>query len=479
MALITTPSSLNDGATDNGSTEVFIDPAAKTIKLNITGALSTDGVTGQCVYSFLKEEWLQDNQSKNLMAYPFPMESFGPEQFEMIAGWDWADDTTRYLIRTAGWAVRPTLGGNATAEYAGIIGLGSVEANDQPYFFQEGGAVTPFQLQGQVNQAIKIYEDTNADGTPDFDYRDDFTVYVREQGQTYGQSTLADIGVTNGMTYIAYRFPLSTATDLKITLADSTIDTGDGVGWPADAAPYSGVTITYSATPVSKLGLAGGSFDYGITIDGNGQNLQTIYNVIQYALRQPDDIDENVNGLVGQTSDPLMHYVGDTMYTDQAWNPAYNTGSGGMSGVFIENFDSGDINSVYFTDDTGAARNFPYTANLTLNFSPTLVSDGSAEYWVFFSDATTSPVGAGWGTATAVIVDDADTIDMQGLCNAAQKAHTYDYDGDPQGAGVTPGITVVAIGLSGAQYVQATGTIARSTTNVVTLVAPLERNYAT
>ena len=38
MALITDPDQLNDGTTDNGSTEVFINTTAKTIKLNTLDA---------------------------------------------------------------------------------------------------------------------------------------------------------------------------------------------------------------------------------------------------------------------------------------------------------------------------------------------------------------------------------------------------------------------------------------------------------
>ena len=59
-------------------------------------------------------------------------------------------------------------------------------------------------------------------------------------------------------------------------------------------------------------------------------------------------------------------------------------------------------------------------------------------------------------------------------------AFDFDYDGNTQGgrtAGTDAPITVVAIGLQTGQYVRATGTITRSTTNSVSLVAPVERNY--
>ncbi len=51
MALIIDPDNLNQG------TEVVIVEGSKTIQLLVAGNLSTDGVTGQALYSFLKEEF--------------------------------------------------------------------------------------------------------------------------------------------------------------------------------------------------------------------------------------------------------------------------------------------------------------------------------------------------------------------------------------------------------------------------------------
>ena len=70
MAIITDPDNLQDSVSDNGSTNVFIDTAALTIKLNTgVGALvAADGVTIKALYSFIKEEWKQDPNSKNLAA---------------------------------------------------------------------------------------------------------------------------------------------------------------------------------------------------------------------------------------------------------------------------------------------------------------------------------------------------------------------------------------------------------------------------
>ena len=131
MALITDPDNLNQG------TEVDFDTVAKTITLNTAGNLSTDGVTLKALYSFCKEEW---KDFANLIAVEFPFIPITDESFELVEGWDFNNDASRYLIRTGGWAVKNT-SGNLTQKWASIIGLGTIEANDQIYFNQGQGAV--------------------------------------------------------------------------------------------------------------------------------------------------------------------------------------------------------------------------------------------------------------------------------------------------------------------------------------------------
>lgn len=472
MALITDPDFLADSATDNGSAEVYINTATRRIKLVVVGDLSTDGVTMKALYSFLKEEWKNDPNTKNLAAFPFPMTPIGDGEYELIEGWNFQDDVARYLIRNSGWTVRNSSGA-VTEQWAGIKGLGFVESDDQPYFALSNGVATDFELTGQVNQAIQILSDPNGDGAfgDGFDRRSSFNLFLRERGQLFGKANLDSIGET-ALAGKNYAFPLGTGADLKILTADTGIK-ASGTGYPADVAPYSGMTITYYATPQSKA-VGSNSYNFGIVVDGNGQPLQKIYEFIQYALRQDADIDAGAGTVNGKTADPLARYVGDTFYTIAATNPA-----GGGTGVWIEDFDTNDVNSIVIVDNTGAERTFPYTASLTINFNDNLVNDVAAEYTVYF---TTLP-GAGndWGEAGAVIVDDATDIDMAGLVPGSSVTHTFDFDGNVQGgrtAGTVADITVVAIGLTTGQYVRATGTIQRSTTNTVTLVAPLERTYA-
>ena len=453
MAKIIDPDSLAQG------TNVTFNTTARTITLTEAGDLSSDGVTLKALYSFAKEEWRTD---ANLIKFPFPFVPITDEQFELQNGWNFANDATRYLIRDAGWAVKNS-SGNTTEEWAGIIGLGFIEANDQLYF-ENGAGATDFQLTGQVNQAIQTLSDPNGDGSygDGFDRRSQFSIFVREQGQVFGQASIADIGVSQ-MAPQAYRFPISTADDLKITASDANITT---------LAPYTGMSITYYAAAQTR-NIGGTNRDFGIIIDGNGGTAEQIYEFVQYQLRQAGDIDADASTLVGKTADELLEFVGDTLKTKTATNP-----DGGGTGVYIDNFNAADTNRIVFVDNTGAERTFPFVASLTLNFSSTLQNDASAIYRVFFTDAN----GNNFGDADALIVDDNSGSDMAGNVGGASSVSlTFDYDGNTQGgrtAGTDAPITVVAIGLDTGQYVLATGTIARSNANSVSLVAPLERNYA-
>ncbi len=481
MSKITDPDLLADSAANDNSTEVYINTATKRIKLvevgdlNDTGVQNENGVTLKALYSFLKEEWRNDPHSKNLAAFEFPMVPITDESFELVGGWDFEDSTARGFIRDAGWTVKNT-SGNTTAMYAGIIGLGSIETNDQLYYQQaDGGASTNVLLTGQVNQAVQILRDDDGDGVyaegSDYDRRSYFKLFAREQGQLYDSASLTDIGVPQ-MAAQAYRFPITTGSDLKVTVADVGIDANsDNV---ADVSPFSGMSITYYAAAQTRS-IGGTSRNFGIIINGNSGTAEQIYQFVQWSLRRTTDIDAGAGSLVGKIADELLEFVGDTLKTKNATNPA-----GGGTGVYIDNFQVADTNRIVFRDNTGTERTFPYVASLTINFGDNLRLDASAKYWVYFS--TLPGAGNDFGESSAVLVNDNSAAPMTDDVSGNTSVQlSFDYDGNTQGgrtAGTDAAITVVGIGLATGQYVKATGTIARSTTNSVSLVAALERNYA-
>jgi hypothetical protein len=435
MPLIIDPDNLNQG------TEITISPSAKTIALNVTGNLSNDGVTMQALYSFLKEEWKSDG---NLIPYPFPMVSITPEQFEFIEGWVPSNDTTRNLIRSAGW--REINDSDAIErEYMGIISLGNIDNTDTAYYaFSTDTSKTDFDFTGPINQAIQTFGDSS---NGNIDKRSDtLTVYIRAQGKTYGSATSTSIGLT-ALNYIANRFPLAESADSKVTASDSTIST---------TAPYTGMSITYGAVTRS---IGGVSYNFGVVVDGNQGTAEQIYEFVQYSLRLSSDIDAGAGSQDGSLADSLMSFAGEALST--------------TTGVYIDDFQTNDTNRLSFTDTGGTVRTFPFVAAGTISFNANLVSDSDAIYRMFFT--------SGFGTGSALLVDNNAGVDISGTIGGASTiSFDFDYDGNTQGgrtAGTDASVTVVAIGLDTAQYVSATATITRATGQNISLVAPLERNY--
>jgi hypothetical protein len=256
MAKVTDPDTLVR------NTDVTFNTGTKKITVaSGTNIDAKDGVTLKCLYSFCKEEWKAD---ANLIPYAFPWVPITDEQFELQGGWDFADDTSRYLVRDGGWAVIDPTTGNPSQMWAGVVSLGALETNDQPYFVQSSSPTASpvdFQTTGVINQAVQIFKDVDADGSQeagDFDYRTFLAVYGREQAQIYGRSALADIGVA-ALSYQAYRFPLSTSSDLNIAESDVNI---------AANSPYTAIKVRYFASDFAKdVDLVGTPRNFGIVID--------------------------------------------------------------------------------------------------------------------------------------------------------------------------------------------------------------------
>lgn len=424
------------------NTEIGYNPTGRVINLKQLGNLSSDGVTMQAVYSKTKEIWRTD---ETLIKYPFPLVAITKNQFDFVNGWDFSGDSSRYLIRDAGWSVRDA-SNNSSSEWAGIVSLGSLGTGDQVYFIQSGHAlanIQNFQLPGPVNQSIKIYDSGNA-----FNARTFFKMFAREYGKTYDNAELADIGLT-ALEYTSYAFPLQNSTDLKISISDVGV-TG--------TAPHSGMSMSfYTGTFPRSIG--GNTYLFNKLITGNNGTTQQIYEFAQNRLRQGIDIDAGPGTGIGKISNELLSFLGDTLQTAQ--------------GVYVDGFDPVYTNAIDFYDVSGVKRTFPFVANFQVVFNSNLIADPSAAFRVFFS--------SGYGSNGAIIARSTTNAPMSGYVNGLPSTgYSFDWDNYSYPghiAGTTANITVVALGLSGAQYTSSAGTIARSTSNAVNLQSSLERNY--
>lgn len=264
-------------------------------------------------------------------------------------------------------------------------------------------------------------------------------LFVREQGYTYAVSAKADIGESL-LAYKKYAFPLSNTQDLKISHTDAQVDadtpyTTMNITWAPQTvactnvsgqAALTGITSTVglsagmelsgtgitpgttilsvdsstqitmsavSSSGVTSFGskfvrlIGGVSRSFNVVIDadtglaagasGTARTAQ-IYEFVQRSLRKSTDIDVSAGTKTGNITRELLKFVGDTLYT------LHNTDGG----VYIDNFNTADINSVVFADNTGVNRTYPYTAAGTILPNTYLVTDGTTNIKTTTGDIT-------------------------------------------------------------------------------------------
>ncbi len=474
MAKVTDPDVLDQGI------EVKFDVTGKTISLSgfsiaplssisDSGTSATNGITFQCLYSFAKEEWRTD---ANLIKFAFPFVSITGEQFELVNGWNFANQYSKDLIRDGGWSLKNGAG-VSQEEYMNLTTLGTFNnsALDNVYYLQSASTSgTPITavFSGEANQAVKIYGDATHGN---FNYSTVFKLYLREQGKIYGFYDLMSSQNLSTLTYKKYALPIQNSLDLKISVSDTGIDAnGNGV---ADMHPYSGMSITYYQSGQSRS-IGGISYPFKIIINGNSSTAEQIYAFVQWSLRQSTDIDASSTGNTrGDVAEELLAFVGDTLKTKLT----------SRGGVYIDSFLPVDTNRLVFVDDNGSERTFPFIAAGALLFNDNLQNDANAVYRLFFTnDDAGDNLGRDFGTVSATTIKNNSAVNINGNVSAASSiAFDYDYDFNVQrgaaSAGVDVPYTAVAIGLGTAQYVVTTGTIIRSVANSINFVSSLERNY--
>ena len=443
----------------NQGTEVILDTAALTIECIVAGNMTTYGVSLETLYMFTKDEW---NIDPELSKFNFPFESYG-EQYELIHGWTFKNQTTIDLIKDFGWAVKDA-NGVSLEEYMNITSLGSFEDFnvDQAYYLQDPfGIPVDIPVTGSVNQAVKIYGDA-AHGN--VDYRSFFQIFLREQGKTFSSVDLMISQNIGALTFKPYTVALTNKIDTNITDSDATI--------LADA-PFTGMSITYGAT---QREINGVMKDFGVVIDANFGTLQQVYAFVQYQLRSDQNINADDLGMPvrGDVAEELLVFVADTLKTQYTM----------YGGVYIDNFNITDINDIIFTDNFGSELVHPFIAAGSIKFNSVIQGDAVAKFWMYFTNdqAATTPTGKNFGTSNAILVNDNDGNPITGnVGGSAAYTFEYDYDFNEQrgvgSAGTPAPVTVIVNGGSGTKYTKAEGFIEKSVYNVFAMVGNVERNY--
>ena len=445
---ITSPSQLNVG------TELTIDTTAKTFTLNVAGNLvAKDGVSLQALYSKFVQLW--ETTAYNKFEFGFYAIDALSGQFQIgtngqtFNGWKPSNDATRQGLRDGGWSEFSSAG-VLNRQYVGIVSLGDVNTGAQLYYQKTlGGASSNFTFVDEVNEGIQVFGDvTNGN----FDNRTYFKGYVREQGKKYKDSILADTGKTSTGANIV-NLLLSNEDDLKIQDSDVNVSTN---------TPYTSIDVEYFGVDQNRT-IGGVSYPFRIIIDGANATAEQIYTKIQYLLRQATDIDAGAGAVVGKTANLLLNFVGDTLIT--------------TTGVYIDNYNTNDVNRLVFTDKNGIARTEPFTATGNLNFNSFLTLGGTGYYRMYFTDLSGV---ADYGLTGAITVNDASATGIFGTITSGSISFTFAYDSNTQGgrtAGTDAQVTVVAGNAGSAKPVVTNYTITRATGQGISLVAENDRAY--
>jgi hypothetical protein len=233
---ITDPDDLNVG------TEITFTLGSKTFTLVATGNLNAkDGVTGNAIWAKFVDLWTSDTYQP----YPFPMNVldarsgqyiFGQDPGGTYNGWKPADDTTRQMIRDAGWSEYSS-GGVLNRQYVGMVALASGFPSGAQFYYQKTstGAGTAFTFTDAPNEALQVYGDAS---NGNFDSRTFFKMFCREYGYLYDDAVLGDVGESGTGAY-KVALPIAVGADLDIQDTDAFIalsKTVSTISWLAGVA---------------------------------------------------------------------------------------------------------------------------------------------------------------------------------------------------------------------------------------------------
>src|SRR3990167_3991723 len=275
MAKLIDPDSLTQGS------EITINTGAKTITLATAGNLnnnvpgSTSGVTLQCIYSFLKEEWKTDAA---LNKFKFPLKMFTKTDGLFINSWVFTNAATRVYVRDAGWT-------EGSSKYMGIVSLGNFDAStDQAYFQQTQGytqGITDFNKTGNLNEYVDIT------GLTSF-----YKTFLRIRPKLYAEYDLPGEQSITTLEPVLYKLPLANSTDLKITATDLAIDTTTPYVGTADFTNTDG-SVTISSPTLTSVtgGFVAGDVGKLITI-ATGSNAGQ-YKIVTFTSGTSVDVDRN------------------------------------------------------------------------------------------------------------------------------------------------------------------------------------------
>ena len=364
----------------------------------------------------------------------------------------------------AGINDRPLTVGAASS--FGVLRTQSLAPN---FFFnitEEGGA---------ANEAFQFYE---TGGAPNYEvfynYDNYFKIYCREKGRTYAEQAISQVGVTQ-INYQAYRIPLATQADANLQV--NNIEVSDASVSDENNEAYSGIGVSFFQEP-QRILINNEPFFFNAIIDANFKSLPSVYQKVQYLLRNPTGINSNthlssptagygytsINSLSGRggpsdvvsdpvgsgtsygndlrygaTEEPLLEFVGTNLFAKLREDIYDETNGNANYGIYIKDVQNDDLNSIFYYDNNGDLKEEPFVSSFNLVFNTNLNEDNDARFWVFFNENERIA-----GLSTDVPIDQVGEHNVTDGINAADD--TFEFGSPREHHPFVNGQQVVAIG---------------------------------
>jgi hypothetical protein len=411
------------------------------------GLSENDGVKLEALYAFEREQRRLDETLRQYNPYFAGTFKFAGS-YNMIEGrkFDDADgsatsDTVddRFKVRGSGWRELDAAGLIGRI-YFGDRSLGNVEALSQPYSqLVEFGAVTDFDKDGPVDEAVQVYGDNAVDAnTTTFDTRTYHALSVRTYEFNADRKTLTDSGVSEMDGY-------SVGFALEETPHLSTTEAAMPIAEVYNAAPGSQVGVWLNMTleeldvaqTESGFNEADGDFTWVL----NNPNAASLIECVAYldaiAIQDADINAHGSNSTIGKQVGTWYDYSADGKI-----QPRVDDGSTG-EGLFVEGLVGVDKQQVIFTDDAGGTKTYPFFVSNIVTVGANAVADALAWFHAFFRDGADNAPGGGddFGDAGAITVQDSgatpvkDNVNTSGFRSGNDIVFEFDFDGDTVGGG--------------------------------------------
>lgn len=433
-----------------------------------------DGIKFEAIYAFENQERASSVVSgeglRRFDRFTSGTFKFGGA-YNFVNGRVPATAADRTIIRGSGWNEFDT-SGVPIKKYFGNKGLSNILASSQPYFQQTiQGTATDFEEQGQIDEAILVYQDTDGNGTPDIDLTTYEAVSIRTYGQTHDRkNTVDDLGIAELGGY-STGFALNEGPHLT---TDPVTNHPLADVYTTPTGVWATMELNHIPSPTAKTGEF--SNDTGTLlfswelINANSANLDQIVAWLDAFSIHTDEADGlAVNtGHLGKDIETWYYYnSAGQVVTKSGVTPA-------SEGLYINNVPTADQQRVVMTADDGEVKAYSFSVSVEAEIGSVAKADVNAWYHSWFA--------AAYNTLSAVVVEDSSAAEVKGAASTADGSNkiifAFDYTGDTNGGAADSDKDCVFLceGDGGATQAKTLYTITKQTTVAFSCAPSVENN---